>query len=82
MDDELDTLARGDADLEKTLLLIGADEHGEITKVEHGSDSGGRATCSSHLRPRAGGHSPGSRDPCQQVILILPLCTPNGRRRW
>jgi len=35
MDDELDTLAVGDPDLEKTTVLIRTNEHHEIVKVEH-----------------------------------------------
>ncbi len=35
MDDELDTPALGDADLEKTTALIGTDQHREITDAEH-----------------------------------------------
>jgi len=35
MDDELDALALSDSDLEEPAVRIGADQHHEITKIEH-----------------------------------------------
>jgi hypothetical protein len=35
MDNELDAFAFGDTDLEKTTVLICADQHHKIAKVEH-----------------------------------------------
>ncbi len=35
MDDELDTFALGDTNLERATVLIGSDQHHEIIEVEH-----------------------------------------------
>lgn len=42
MDDEFDSLALGNTDLEKTTVLIGANQHDKITKVEHADWISGR----------------------------------------